>query len=332
MSRMRQVLVLGGTAWLGRRIAASAAAGGAQVVCLARGTSGEPPEGVTLVRADRTEPGAYDAVATQDWDEVIEISYEPQLVASALASLGPLARHWTLVSSVSVYRRDDEVDADESAELVEVPTDTDDLDYAQAKAAAERASTQHLHGRLLVVRPGLVAGPGDPSDRFGYWMARLARGGRALTPTLAGRRVQVIDVDDLAGFVVAAGLEQRTGVVNAVGHSHDLAEVLDLVADAAGSTDGFVAREDEWLLARDVHYWAGPRSLPLWLPPTATGFTERRNDAYLASGGAVRPITETIVRVLADERERGIDRPRRSGLSAEQEQALLDESPDARPR
>ena len=326
---MRRVLVLGGTAWLGRRIAGGAAERGAQVTCLARGQSGAPPEGVRLVSADRTHPDAYDAL-DGDWDDVIELAYDPGLVGPALVALADRARHWTLLSSISVYARTDEPGADESAELVEATHDDGEHDYARAKVAAERASREQLTDRLLIVRPGLIAGPGDPSDRFGYWMARLDRGGPALIPMPEGRRVQVIDVDDLAGFVIAAAEQQQVGVVNAVGHSHDLAEVLTRTAEATGFDDPFVARDDDWLLAHDVHYWAGPRSLPLWLPPTHTGFTEHRNGAYLAAGGRIRPLEETITRVLADERTRGIDRERCSGLTAAQERALLhDERADA---
>lgn len=329
---MGRVLVLGGTGWVGHRIAARAVERGDTVTCLARGESGAAPPGAQLVPADRRLPDAYQGL-DGDWDEVIEIAHDQELVESALVALADRARHWTLVSSVSVYARTDEPGADESADLVEVGPEDGERDYAQAKVAAERASAHHLGDRLLVVRPGLIAGPGDPSDRFGYWMARLDRGGPALTPTTHGRRVQVIDVDDLADFVVGAADRAGVGVVNAVGHSHDLADVLAQTARATGFTDPFVAREDDWLLARDVDYWAGPRSLPLWLPPTHTGFADHRNDAYLAAGGTIRPLGQTISRVLADERSRGIARTRRSGLDPAQEWALLhDEGTEARPR
>ncbi|WP_306815851.1 NAD-dependent epimerase/dehydratase family protein [Microbacterium sp. zg.B48] len=155
---MRRVLILGGTGWLGREIARDAVSRGAEVVCLARGRSGHVPEGARLIQADRTSPGAYDAVQSE-WDEVVELAYEPSLVASAVDALAPRARHWTLVSSVSVYRTNDEVGADESAPLVE-PHDLSR--YADAKVAAERRSAAALGDRLLIARPGLIVGPGDP--------------------------------------------------------------------------------------------------------------------------------------------------------------------------
>lgn len=316
---MRRVLVLGGTAWLGREVARAAAADGAEVVCLARGTSGDVPDGARLVRADRTRPGAYDDL-DGEWDAVVELAYQPALVGPALEALADRAAHWTLVSSISVYARHDAPGADESAELVE-PTDL--TDYAHAKVAAERATAERLDGRLHVVRPGLIAGPGDPSDRFGYWPARLLRGGRVLVPALAGQVVQVVDVADLAAWVVRAGRTGTTGTVDAVGHSHGLADVLAVVGEAAGFTGELVPADDAWLLDHDVRYWAGPRSLPLWLPQDHIGHSRRSNAAYLAAGGRVRPLGDTVERVLRDESARGPGRERRSGLTAAEEAQLL---------
>lgn len=323
---MRRVLVLGGTAWLGREVVRAAVAGGAEVVCLARGTSGDVPDGARLVRADRTRPGAYDDL-DGEWDAVVELAYRPELVGPALNALADRAAHWTLVSSISVYARHDEPGADESAALVEP---SDPADYAHAKVMAERASAERLAGRLHVVRPGLIAGPGDPSDRFGYWPARLLRGGKVLTPVVDAERVQVVDVADLAAWVVRAGNAGWTGVVDAVGHSHPLGEVLAGTAAAAGFTGELVPADDGWLLEHDVRHWAGPRSLPLWLPQDHAGHSRRSNAAYLAAGGTVRPLGETIERVLRDEAERGLDRERRSGLTAADEAELLRELPRAR--
>ena len=316
----RRVLILGGTGWLGRRVAAVAVASGAEVVCLARGTSGKVPEGARLIAADRREPGAY-AEATGDWDEVVEVAYEAELVEPGLVALAPRAAHWTLVSTVSVYASDDEPNADESAALVEP---TDPAGYADAKVIAERMSADHLGDRLLIARPGLIVGPGDGSDRFGYWPARLARGGRVIVPMAAGRHAQVIDVDDLAAWIELAGRKRALGAVNAVGDSHAMADFFSEAVEVTDFSGELVALDDDTLVAEDVHYWAGPRSLPLWLPVEAKGFAQRSNAAYRASGGALRPLGETLARSLADERERGIDRPRRSGLAAEDEAAILE--------
>lgn len=316
---MRRVLILGGTKWLGERIVRRLVAAGDEVTCLARARSGGVPPGARLVAADRTEAGAYDGL-DGDWDEVVELAYAPAVVGSALDALAEKAAHWTLVSTVSVYERNDEPEADESADLVQ-PVDL--ADYAQAKVAAERASSGRLGERLLIVRPGLIAGPGDPSDRFGYWPARLQRGGEVLTQQTPGRYVQVIDVDDLAEFIEAAGRRGALGVMNAVGHSVALAEFLRLTSDVTGFGGRLVPADDDWLVAHDVQFWMGERSLPLWLPASEIGFARRSNAAYLAAGGAVRPLVATIARVLHDEVARGLERPRRSGLTGQEERQLL---------
>lgn len=312
----RRILVLGGTGWLGREVAT--AARGAEVVCLARG-SAPVPDGVRLVRADRTRPGAYEAVAGQDWDEVVELAHDPALVEPALAALADRAAHWTLVSTVSVYASHERPGGTESDAVVE-PLDA--AQYPDAKVRAERASAAALGDRLLIARPGLIAGPGDPSDRFGYWPARLARGGAVVTPT-PERDVQVIDVRDLADWLVRAGVDGLTGTIDAVGVVHSLGEVLATAVDVAGFGGALVAVPDEELTASGVAWWAGPDSLPLWVPPEMAGMMARDGGRYVAAGGARRPLAETIADTLADERARGLDRDRRAGLSQEREADVL---------
>lgn len=321
---MRRVLILGGTAWLGRAIAAQALAHGAEVTCLARGDSGDPAPGARLVRADRDDPRAYDDVR-RDWNEVVELSWDAGFVASALDALADRTAHWTLVSSVSVYAHSDVPFADESADLVE-PQDL--TAYPDAKVHAERLTAARLPDRSLLARAGLIVGPGDPSDRYGYWPARFARGGRVLVPQTAGRHVQGIDVDDLAAWIELAGRTGVTGPINAVGEELPLAAVLAAAREAArGHADAPVSEsvplDDETLSARGVQYWAGPRSLPLWLPAEARGFSRRSDAAFVASGGRRRPLAETVRRTLDDERRRGIDRPRRAGLTPAEEAEVL---------
>lgn len=317
---MTRVLVLGGTGWLGREIVRAHLAQGAEVTCLARGETGGVPDGARLIRADRREPDAYARVAGHDWDEVVEIAYDHDLVTSALDALADRAAHWTLVSSVSVYARSDEPRADETAALVE-PVDL--TQYPDAKVAAERATAARVGDRLLVARPGLIVGPGDPSDRFGYWPARLQQGGRAVTPEPAGRHVQVIDARDLAAWLARASADRLTGTFNVVGEIHPMQHVLDEVAAITGFDGELVTLDDATLAAHGVNHWAGPRSLPLWLPADFSGFMQRDNTAYLAAGGALTPLAQTTADVAADERERGLDRPRRAGLSRAEEAEML---------
>jgi nucleoside-diphosphate-sugar epimerase len=320
---MRKVLILGGTGWLGGAIARAALERGDAVTCLARGRSGAMPPGVTAIVADRAETDAYARVADSAWHEVIELSSDPVLVRGALVALAARAVHWTFISTVSVYASDAEPDATEAAATTEPG---DEQDYAAAKVACERATTAALGDRALIVRPGLIVGAGDPSDRFGYWVARFALAGAApvVTPDSADRFAQVIDLRDLAAFVVDAGARGVTGVINAVGHPQALGELLDTAAEVAGFRGQQVPLADAVMLDKGVAYWAGPRSLPLWLPVEASGFARRSNAAYLAAGGRIRPLRETLTATLDDERSRGLERERRAGLTRHEELELLD--------
>ncbi|MEI3866295.1 NAD-dependent epimerase/dehydratase family protein [Microbacterium sp. CCNWLW134] len=321
---MTNVLILGGTGWLSGRVARAWADAGARVTCLARG--GRPaPDGTELIAADRAAPGAYDAVAEREWDEVVEISSTPEHVAAAVAALAPVARHLTYVSSLSVYAANDVVGADEGAEVSAPLRPGEEYDYSRAKAAAEASVRDAFGDRAAIVRPGLIVGPGDPTDRFGYWVARFALAGEepVLTPTFEGRMAQVIDVDDLAAFLVRCGAEKRAIVSNAVGDPMPLRALIDAAREVAGHGGDVVEADDEWLVAHDVQYWMGPRSLPLWLPSDMPGFATRSHAAYSAAGGSLRDVRDTLRRTLADERARGLARERSSGLTRAEEEELI---------
>ncbi|MEO2135815.1 NAD-dependent epimerase/dehydratase family protein [Microbacterium sp.] len=322
---MTDVLILGGTGWLSGRIAERWRDAGAAVTVLARGGR-DAPAGTRLVVADRERDDAYTAVADREWDEVVDISSTADHVRAATAVLAERTRHWTYVSSVSAYATDDVAGADESAALAVAAEPGDPYDYRREKAAAEQAVTAALGRRAAVVRPGLIVGPGDLTDRFGYWVARLAAAAAepVLIPDAPGARVQVIDVDDLADFVVEVGAARFTGAVNAVGDSLPLEAVLAIARSVAGHTGRLVGASAPWLVAHGVGYWAGERSLPLWLPDDVPGFATRANGTYRILGGRHRPLEDVLRRVLADERGRGLDRPRSAGLTRADERELLD--------
>lgn len=319
---MTDVLILGGTGWLSGRIAAHALGVGASVTCLARGGRPAPP-GATLVLADRDDEDAYDVVSRTDWDHVVDVSSRVDHVSGAVRALGDRASRWTYISSMSVYRDDETGGTDESAPRHPAAQAGEDDDYARQKVAAEDAVQEGLGDRALLVRPGLIVGDGDPSDRFGYWAAAFLRAldEPVLLPPLDGRTAQVIDVEDVAAFVVSATV---TGAVNAIGDVRDLEDVLRTVRASTGHTGPVIVGTEERLVAEGVAYWAGPRSLPLWLPPEMSGFMTRSNARYRRGGGRLRPLEETVERVVADERERGVDRERRAGLTRTEERALLD--------
>lgn len=319
---MTDVLILGGTGWLSGRIARRWVAAGASVTCLARGER-TAPVGAELVRGDRDDPEVYASLAERVWDHVVDVSSQAQHVSAAIAALGDRTARWTYVSSMSVYSDDETIGTDESAPRHPPAREADAYDYGAQKVSAEDAVAT-LEERAHIVRPGLIVGEGDPSDRFGYWAAAFSRAGAepVLVPPVEARTVQVIDVDDLAAYVIAATTH---GAVNAIGDAHPLAAVLEAVRGASGHTGETVVADEQWLVAHRVEYWMGDRSLPLWLPGEMTGFMTRSNAAFHTTGGTLRPLAETIADVVADERARGVDRIRRAGLTRAEERTLLSE-------
>ncbi|MET0928805.1 MAG: NAD-dependent epimerase/dehydratase family protein [Aeromicrobium sp.] len=321
---MSSFLVLGGTSWLGGRIAHEAAVRGHDVTCLARGESGEAPAAAELVRADRSAPSAYDGVIDRRWDHVVDVSRQPGHVRSAVAVLGGVTSHWTFVSTGSVY-------ADQSGILTEgspllPPFDGDEAgpeQYGEAKVACEE-SVAGLP-RHLIVRAGLIGGPGDRSDRLGYYVSRFASAGAepVLVPDVGDQPMQVVDVRDLALWIVRAAEAGSTGIVHGVGEPTTVGELIDLSAQVADFSGQQVARDEVWLHQHGVEEWMGPRSLPLWLPPSHHGMGRMDDTRAIALGLERRPLAETLRDTLADERGRGLDRERRAGLSRSDELALL---------
>lgn len=329
-----RVLVLGGTAWLGHEVARRAAADGHAVTCLARGGAGSVPTGTAWVRGDRTSPDAYAGLPNGDWDLVVDVSRQPGQVRGAVEALGGRARHWVVVSSGNVYADHSQPGADETAALLP-PLAGDVMPdmsvYGEAKVACERLVLDALGPeRSLVARVGLIGGPGDEFDRTGYWPARFADpaspDGSVLVPDEPDLPVSVIDVRDLAAWLLDAGGGRLAGTYDVVGPRLGLAEHLEVARRVAGHTEPLRAVSSAWLLEHGVEPWMGPRSLPLWLPdPDWRGFNARDGGRARTAGLVTRPLAETLAHTLVWERTRPADRVRRAGLSPDDERALLAE-------
>ncbi|MFF2371435.1 NAD-dependent epimerase/dehydratase family protein [Agromyces sp. NPDC058110] len=324
------LLVLGGTQWLGRTLSAEAVARGHRVTCLARGEAGGVAEGAALVRADRSEPGAYAEVAGRSWDAMIDVTRQPGYARRAAADLAGSVGHATFISSCNVYAAQDEPGADERAALL-APLDADESTpetYGEAKSAIEQAYREAFDGRFLAVRPGLIAGPGDASGRSGYWVARAAQaardGGPVLVPDVLDDAAQAVHVDDLVRFVVDAVERRATGEFNVVGDRGTFGDWLAAATAVAGYDGEVVAASPEWLAEQGVAEWSGPESLPLWIrDPEWRAFQDRSNAAAKRAGLTVRPLEQLLRQTLEWERAQGLDRERRAGLSAARERELL---------
>jgi nucleoside-diphosphate-sugar epimerase len=322
-----RILVLGGTAFLSSEIAGQAVAAGHQVTCLARGSAGQPPHGTAWIRANRSlGANAYQGVSG-DWDAVVEVARDPEPARDALNALAQRAGHWTFVSSCSVYADHSVPGAAEDAALLPAlrpGTRSTAENYGESKVAIEEATLAATGGRAHVCRAGLIGGPGDASDRYGYWPGRFARdSGPVIVPDIDTYPTQVIDVRDLAAWILLAAEHGTSGALNAVGDQVPFGQYVGTSRDIAGHTGSVVAAPEDWLVDEGVGYWAGPDSLPLWLPPNHEGFMARSNQAGRAAGLVLRPWQETLEDTLRDERARGLDRPRKAGLTTDLEARLI---------
>ncbi|HEX4723496.1 MAG TPA: NAD-dependent epimerase/dehydratase family protein [Pseudonocardiaceae bacterium] len=326
-----RLLVLGGTAFVSRAVATEAITRGHEVTCAARGVTGTVPDGATLVRVDRDAADGLAPLAGASFDAVVDvatISYP--WVAEALAVLGDKTGHWTFVSTCNVYTDHSTPGLGPDAELLpplrEGGHDGGIVDpdrYGSIKVASENAVRDAVGDRAFIVRPGLITGPDDGSDRFGYWPARFARGGRVLVPDAPAQPMQHIDVRDLAAWIVTAAETGRTGNYDGIGPAGPLLELLSGIADAVGVAAELVPVAPEKLTAAEVGYWGGPKSLPLWLPPTHSGLAARDAGPSLNAGLRPRPLADTVRAALETERRLGLDRERKAGLTPKEEAEVL---------
>ncbi|WP_159801231.1 NAD-dependent epimerase/dehydratase family protein [Arthrobacter zhaoguopingii] len=326
-----KLLVLGGTAWLGHEIARHAVERGHEVTCAARGRSGAVPGGASFVDVDRDDDAGLRRVAGGRWDAVVDVSRQPGQVRRAVRDLRN-AGYYLFVSSGSAYADQGPAGQDEDAPLLP-PLDSDVMDtmeaYGPAKVACEQAVVEAFGpAHSMIARAGLIGGPGDGSGRTGYWPLRFAHpsnpSGSVLIPEAQDLPTQVIDVRDLAAWVVTCCQEQRSGVYNAMGHSWSFADHIAAARRVARHDGPVVTADAPWLHARGVGEWAGPRSLPLWLSdPDWQGMNARSNKRALDAGLVLRPLEETLKAALEWEEAQGPDSPRRAGLTRDEERELL---------
>jgi nucleoside-diphosphate-sugar epimerase len=328
-----RILILGGTAWLGGYLAEAAHAAGHDVTCLARGTSGPAPRGARLVRADRGQPGAYDEVMHQRWDSVIDLSRQPGQVRSATAALAEACSTFIFISSTNVYADHQALDQDESAALLP-PLQSEVMasmaQYGQAKVACEQIVRDAAGAdRSLILRVGLIGGPGDEFDRSGYWPLRFARaarsGRRVLVPDVPQLATQVIDVRDLAAWIIDCARRGGVGIFNATGETRSFEAHMEVARRVAGYRGAVVPASSQWLLSQGVAPWMGPKSLPLWLPAADyAGFCARSSQAAIGAGLSRRALGATLEDTLNwDLRRTPPPAARRAGLSDDEEEFLI---------
>jgi 2'-hydroxyisoflavone reductase len=332
------LLILGGTLFLGRALVEAALARGHEVTLFNRGQRNPElfPE-VEKLRGDRD--GNLDALRGRSWDAVVDTSgYVPRLVRDSAELLADAVKLYVFVSTVSVYA-DFSRPFDENSPLATMPDETVEEvtggTYGPLKALCERAAEAAMPGRVLVVRPGLIVGPHDPTVRFSYWVARVARGGEVLAPGNPETQIQFIDARDLAEWTLRMVEEGRAGVYNASGPDYVLTmgRFLEECRAASGSDARLTWVEEQFLLERGVEAWS---ELPLWIPESSEThrYFIRANIARaVAAGLTFRPPAETIRDTLKWLREsEGQPTPDKPGvpqpdvsLKPERERELLEE-------
>jgi 2'-hydroxyisoflavone reductase len=325
-----KLLILGGTVFLGRHIVEYALERGHEVTIFTRGQRNPDlfPE-IERVRGNRD--GDLALLDGGRWDAVIDTSgYFPRVVRASAEFLADKADRYIFISTISVFSDYSQPGMAEDGPIgtIEDPTveEITGESYGPLKALCERAVAAAFPGRALIIRPGLIVGPHDQSDRFTYWPGRLARGGEVLVPRTLDREIQIVDVRDLAGWTVRMAEAGATGVFNATGPDRSLTmrELFDAGRAVARSDATPVEVAEDFLLERNVGPWM---EVPLWMPdrPEMAGFFGIDCRNAFAAGLTFRPLAETVRDTLEWDRTRDAAAPRRAGLAPEREAELLAE-------
>ncbi len=327
-----RILVLGGTGFLGPAFVEAAREHGHTLTLFNRGKTApdlfKGAEDVETLLGDRN--GQLDSLKGRDWDVVVDNSgYVPRQIKLSAELLAPHAKHYIFISSISVYasfaKPNDEDSpvaklADPTVEQVTGET------YGGLKALCETAATTAMGGRTTIIRPGLIVGPRDRTDRFTYWPARVAQGGEVLAPNSPQDGAQWVDVRDLAAFVLRCAEGRVRGTFNACSApgQFTMGQLLDSAKRVSGSDARFTWASTEFLTAQNVAPWS---DMPVWIPAEGEEVAASLNSTTraTAAGLRIRAIDDTVRATLEWHRTRPEEQRRklRSGLTAEREAAVL---------
>lgn len=320
-----KLLFLGGTIFLGRHLVTSALHAGHHVTMFNRGIHG--PElfpDVDIVKGNRD--GGLDSLESGHWDAVIDTcGYVPRIVKQSADFLRGKVDHYTFISSISAYADPPFSGMDETAPLASLPAvqneEVTGETYGPFKVLCENAVKEVFSDRALIIRPGLIVGPHDPTDRFTYWPARIQRSGEIAAPGNPFHSVQVIDVRDLADWIIRLVEASCSGDYNATGPEKRItfSDFLNLCCDSVGAKPDFTWLSEEFLLENKIRPFV---DFPLWLPGDYKAMQEVSINKALSADLKFRPIGQTIKDTLNWDLTRG-DGDRRAGLSRLQEEDLL---------
>ena len=323
-----RILIIGGTRFLGRHLVEVALARRHEVTLFNRGKSNPDlfPQLETIL-GDREKD--LDRLKGRRWDTVIDVAgYLPRIVRLSAEVLEPNVSRYVFISSLSVYADFRKIGIDESYPIGKIEGESveeiTDETYGPLKALCEKAVREIYGERALIIRPGLIVGPHDPTDRFTYWPVRVARGGDVLAPQKPQATTQIIDVRDLSDFIIKLIEENASGVYNATGPEYELTmgKLLEVSKQVSGSDANFNWASVEFLNQNKVEAWS---DMPAWIPDDEEGVGFARIDISKAihAGLKFRPLEETVRDTLEWARTRPVDHEWRAGLTAEREAEVL---------
>ena len=327
----KSILILGGTGFLGPHTVEAARERGHTLTLFNRGKT-NPGMFTDIEQLHGDRDGKLEALAGRRWDAVIDNSgYVPRIVRQSAELLAPNVGQYIFISTISVYEDQKAPWMDESAPLRTLPPGKENVEevrgefYGALKVACEKVVMGALPGRAAVVRPGLIVGPGDPTDRFTYWPVRIDKGGEALAPGSGDDPVQYVDSRDLASFLVTMVEEGTMGTFNALGpeRSFPMKELLAGCVAATPSPASLTWVPADFLEKHEVGAWM---DMPVWIPSGPDGvYGQMSNKAAVAKGLKFRPTVDTARDTLAwwktlPEERRA--KPK-AGLSPEREKEVL---------
>jgi 2'-hydroxyisoflavone reductase len=324
------ILILGGTRFVGRALTELGLARGHTITLFHRGQSNPDifPE-VERILGDRNTDIAN--LGERQWDAVIDTcGYIPRHVRDAAEYLKDKVKRYVFISTISVYTENTEIGRDEDTELATLADETTEAvtgqTYGGLKVLCEQAAEAVMPGRVIQIRPGLIVGPHDPTNRFTYWPVRVRKGGNVLVPGDGSCPAQFIDVRDLADFTIKCLEDDNISTFNATGPDSPLTlqQVLDMTQAVTGSDAHFSYVDEQWLQEKEVGTWM---ELPLWLPgEEGQALMQISIQRGLNKGLKFRPLEETIRDTLTWYDEiKGDEKTWQAGMNPEKESALLGE-------
>ncbi len=321
-----KVLILGGTTFLGPHLIQELQQKGHEVTIFSRGNQSVGFSNVEKLQGDRD--GNIEALRGRTWDAVIDTSgHLPRIVRDSSSLLSNSTKHYTFISTIGVYQDFYTQNIDESYPVAKLDNEKDEeiteKTYGALKATCEKIIQHYFLNHCLIIRPGLIVGPLDPTERFSYWPIRVIKGGEILAPGSPNQLIQFIDVRDLAKWIVTMVEHQTTGTYNATGPATPLSfeQFLKVCQRSSDNSSSLTWVSEDFLIKHQIQDWV---ELPLWLSykRNMPGFLNVNINKARQAGLSFRPLSETLSAIIAWDTRRE-SKKGQIGLNPEKEQTLL---------